>query len=64
MTNMEEFKSGKQLCDDFFIQLLKRDDIDINIAKMLEELYSKGRLNPENIRKALKDFRDASQDTK
>lgn len=60
---MEEFKSGKQLCDDFIEGLLQRGDIDIKIANILKDLYTKGQLTSEAIQKALKDLRNGSQVT-
>jgi hypothetical protein len=61
---MAEFKSGKQLCDDFFTQLSIQKDLDTETINPLVELYSTGQLTPEKIRKALKGLRDAKKNTK
>jgi len=38
---MNEIKSGKELCDNFFDQLVERKDIDSKAAILVKDLYSK-----------------------
>ena len=54
---MNEIKSGKELCDSFFDQLVERKDIDSEITIMVRDLYSKKQLTTDRIRKVLKTLR-------
>jgi hypothetical protein len=58
---MEEIKSGKELCDEFFNQLLEREEIDTKIAILVKELYEKNQLTADGIRKGLKALRQEGQ---
>ena len=51
---MSEVQSGKELCDQFFEALTKRDDIDQEIVGLLNTLYSEVKLTGENILEGLK----------
>lgn len=61
---MNEIKSGKELCDNFFDQLVERKDIDSKVAILVKDLYSKKQLTAERIRKALKSLRQENQNEK
>jgi len=54
---MNEIKSGKELCDNFFDQLIQRKDIDTKVAILVKDLYSKKQLTADRIRKTLKTLR-------
>jgi len=58
---MNEIKSGKELCDNFFDQLVERKDIDSKVAILVKDLYSKKQLTTDRIRKALKTLRQENQ---
>jgi hypothetical protein len=58
---MEEIKSGKELCDEFFNHLSEREDIDTKVAILIKELYEKNQLTTDRIRKGLKALRQESQ---
>lgn len=58
---MNEIKSGKELCDNFFDQLVERKDIDSKVAISVKDLYSKNQLTADRIRKALKTLRQENQ---
>lgn len=52
-----DIKSGKELCDDFFEKLSKRGGIDLKVANLLKNLYSKGSLTKEKILQGLQSLR-------
>lgn len=54
---MEEMKSGKKLCDDFFENITSRDDIDPQIASLLKDLYLKVELTKDRIIQGLNEIR-------
>jgi len=54
---MEEIKSGKELCDNFFESLMKREDIDLQVSTLLTKLYSQGNFTKEKILQGLKSLR-------
>ncbi|MGB3478070.1 MAG: hypothetical protein WBB67_02805 [bacterium] len=54
---MEEMKSGKELCDDFFVNLLDSVDVDRQIAILLKDLYSEGKFTKEEILQGLQTLR-------
>lgn len=58
---MNEIKSGKELCDDFFNHLVERQDVDSKVAILFKGLYSKNQLTTTTIRKALKSLRQENQ---
>ena len=58
---MNEIKSGKELCDNFFNQLVERKDIDSKVAIVVKDLYSKKQLTMDRIRKDLKTLRQENQ---
>jgi len=58
---MEEIKSGKELCDDFFESLLKRGDIDRDVVNLLTELYINGNFKKEKILQSLQLLREGNE---
>lgn len=58
---MEEIKSGKELCDEFFNHLSEREDIDTKVATLVKKLYEKNQLTTDRIRKGLKALRQEGQ---
>ena len=54
---MEEIKSGKELCDDFFESLSKREDVDSQVAELIKDLYSNGELTKDKILQGLQSLR-------
>jgi len=59
---MSEIQSGKELCDQFFETLKKREDIDQDIAALLMALYSEGKLTGNTILEGLKALRADEED--
>ncbi len=58
---MEDIKSGKELCDNFFDSLLKREDIDLQMANLFKDLYSRGDFTKEKILQGLQSLRQDTQ---
>jgi len=58
---MEEIKSGKELCDEFFESLLGREDIDLQVADLLKDLYSNDNLTKEKILQGLQYLRQGNK---
>lgn len=58
---MDEIKSGKELCDEFFNGLVKMKDADQEIEQLLKELYETKKLSPENILAGLESLRENDQ---
>jgi hypothetical protein len=58
---MEEIKSGKELCDNFFENLLKREDIDLQVANLFKDLYSSGKFTKNEILQGLQSLRQDSE---
>lgn len=54
---METVRSGKELCDGFFHDLLDDDGVDPSIAALLNELYTRGQLTKEAILQGLEALR-------
>lgn len=59
---MEEVKSGKELCNNFFESLLKREDIDKQVACLIRDLYINGSLTKEKILQGLQSLRQDTED--
>ena len=59
---MNEIQSGKELCDQFFETLKKREDIDQGMAASLMALYSEDKLTGNNILEGLKALRASKED--
>lgn len=58
---MEDIKSGKELCDNFFNSLSKRENIDLQVANLLKALYDKETFTKEQILKGLQSLRQDTQ---
>jgi len=59
---MIEIQSGKELCDQFFETLKKREDIDQCMTALLMALYSKDKLTGDNILEGIKALRADKED--
>ena len=59
---METVRSGKELCDVFFHDLLDDDGVDPSIAGLLNELYTSGELTKEAILEGLEALRRDVED--
>ena len=46
-------KSGKEVIDEFFAEIMKIEGIDKKTVKVLTSLYSEGKLTDTNIQNAL-----------
>lgn len=46
-------KSGKEILDDFFENIESIENVDKDIAKMLADLYIKGKLTDVNVKNEL-----------
>jgi len=58
---MEEIKSGKELCDEYFEGLVSVEGIDVVLGSMLKELYGKGQLTTDNVLSTLKVVREGDK---
>ena len=58
---MEEIKSGKELCDEYFEGLVSVEGIDVGLGSMLKELYGKGQLTTDNVLSTLKVVREGDK---
>ena len=59
---MDDIKSGRELCDNFFDNLLEREDIDQRVAVLARDLYGKNQLTVDRVKKGLKALRQEAQD--
>lgn len=58
----ENVKSGKEILDDFFNGIEKIENVDTDIAKMLERLYQEDKLTDTNVKNELQKLRDGDKD--
>ena len=58
---MEEIKSGKELCDEYFEGLVSVEGIDVGLGSMLKELYGKGQLTTDNVLSTMKGVREGDK---
>ena len=58
----ENVKSGKEILDDFFNGIEKFENVDTDIAKMLERLYQEDKLTDTNVKNELQKLRDGDKD--
>ena len=58
----ENVKSGKEILDDFFNEIEKIENVDTDIAKMLERLYREEKLTDTNVKNELQKLRDGHKD--
>jgi Glu-tRNA(Gln) amidotransferase subunit E-like FAD-binding protein len=49
----EKIKSGKQVIDDFFSEIMNIEGVDEKTVKKLASLYSEGKLTDTNIENAM-----------
>ena len=49
----EDIKSGKQILDEFFSEIMDIDGIDKNTVAKLSSLYTDGKLTDTNIQNAM-----------
>ena len=52
-----QVKSGKEILDDFFAEILKIPNIDTSIAQSLADLYAQGKLTDTNVKNELQKLR-------
>ncbi|WP_026837019.1 hypothetical protein [Gillisia sp. JM1] len=58
----EKVKSGKEILDDFFNEIDEIENVDVDIAKMLSELYQNDKLTDTNVKNELQKLRDEDKD--
>jgi membrane-anchored protein YejM (alkaline phosphatase superfamily) len=58
----ENVKSGKEILDDFFNGIETIENVDSDIAKMLERLYQEDKLTDTNVKNELQQLRDGDKD--
>lgn len=58
----ENVKSGKEILDDFFNRIEKIENVDSEIAKLLERLYQEDKLTDTNVKNELQQLRDGDKD--
>ena len=51
-------KSGKEILDDFFGKIENIENADIDIAKMLADLYQQNKLTDINVKNELQKLRE------
>jgi hypothetical protein len=55
-------KSGKEILDDFFINISMIENVDIDLAQSLSNLYKQGKLSDVNLKNELQKLRDKDVD--
>ncbi|PRX39672.1 hypothetical protein [Salegentibacter salegens] len=58
----EKVKSGKEILDDFFENIDKIENVDPEIAKMLNKLYKDDKLSDTNVKNELQTLRETDVD--
>ena len=58
----ENVKSGKEILDVFFNGIEKIENVDADIAQMLERLYQEDKLTDTNVKNELQKLRDGDKD--
>ena len=58
---MEEIRSGKELCDEFFEGLVGVDNVDVEVGNLLQQLYEEGRLTVDTVVSSLKNLREGDE---
>lgn len=53
----DEIKSGKDVIDEFFSEILNVEGVDQKTVEKLVELYSKGKLTDSKIQNALEELK-------
>ena len=54
----DDIKSGKQILDEFFLEITTIPDIDEKVVNYIVELYEAGKLSDKNISNALLELRE------
>lgn len=60
----KEVKSGKEILDTFFNNLIKIPDVDKKIAELLNNLYTENKLTQTNISNGLEELREGEDSDK
>ena len=55
---MENLKSGKQITDEFFNEIVNLSNVDKEIAQLFAKLYSQNKFTDVNIKNELQKLRD------
>lgn len=58
----EKVKSGKEILEEFFNGIEEIENVDTDIAKMLNELYQNDKLTDTNVKNELQKLRDGNKD--
>ncbi|MDD2200115.1 MAG: hypothetical protein GX660_15430 [Clostridiaceae bacterium] len=61
---MENFKSGKQILEDFFNEIENLPEVDKEIAELFTSLYSQNKFTDTNIKNELQKLREAKDENK
>ncbi len=61
---MENFKSGKQILDDFFNEIENLPEVDKEIAELFMSLYSQNKFTDTNIKNELQKLSEAKDENK
>ena len=54
----DDIKSGKQILDEFFIEIDNMSDVDANVVYTIIDLYNTGKFSDKNLSNALLDLRE------
>jgi hypothetical protein len=54
----DQVKSGKEILDDFFIEIVNIPNVDTSIATSLATLYEQGKLTDINVKNELQKLRE------
>jgi hypothetical protein len=60
---MENVKSGKQITDEFFIEILNLSNVDKEIAQLFAILYSQNKFTDVNIKNELQRLREKKDES-
>ena len=60
----DEIKSGKEVIDEFFAEILNVQGIDTKTVEKLVELYGENKLSDNNIENALEELKQAELNPK
>ncbi len=55
---MDDVKSGKQITDEFFNEIVNLSNVDKGIAQLFANLYSQNKFTDVNIRNELQKLRE------
>jgi len=61
---MENAKSGKEILNDFFIEIENLPNVDKDLAKVFAELYSQNKFTDVNIKNELQKLREKKDENK